>query len=183
MKPDQNTIQEICRLMEEAFPPTERRNRAGQVSLFSHPAYRVFPVERDGRLIAFAACWALESCTFLEHIAVDPACRGGGIGAELVKKIQNSCPAPLVLESEPEGATPMAARRLGFYRRLGFHIAPFAYEQPSLQAGQPPIPLRILSWPRELTEEEFERIRGELMAVVYTAGRQEGPAREKPKTE
>ena len=73
---------------------------------------------------------------------------------------------PMVLEVElPE--TEMAQRRIGFYQRLGFILNEFPYWQPSMQEGQPSIPLKIMSWPKALSQEQFTPWQQQIYQDVY----------------
>lgn len=71
----------VYRLLTQSFPATERRGAAGQRALFSDSAYRVDILRApDGGVQALIASWDFDDFVFLEHFAVDPACRSGGIG-------------------------------------------------------------------------------------------------------
>lgn len=71
----------VYRLLTQSFPATERRGAAGQRALFSDGAYRVDILRApDGSVQALIASWDFDDFVFLEHFAVAPACRSGGIG-------------------------------------------------------------------------------------------------------
>ena len=71
----------VYRLLTQSFPATERRGVAGQRALFSDSAYRVDILRApDGGVQALIASWDFDDFVFLEHFAVDPARRNGGIG-------------------------------------------------------------------------------------------------------
>ena len=71
----------VYRLLTQSFPATERRGAAGQRALFSDSAYRVDILRApDGGVQALIASWDFDGFVFLEHFAVAPACRIGGIG-------------------------------------------------------------------------------------------------------
>ena len=54
--------------------------------------FQEYPLEVNGEItpeiliesMAQLTGWNLESCLYLEHLATDPACRGGGMGKELM---------------------------------------------------------------------------------------------------
>ena len=70
----------VYRLLTQSFPATERRGAAGQRALFSDSAYRVDILRApDGGVQALIASWDFDDFVFLEHFAVDPACRSSGI--------------------------------------------------------------------------------------------------------
>lgn len=49
----------------------------------------------------------------------------------------------------------IAKQRICFYERLGFHVNPFEYVQPPLHKGQDDLSLKIMSYPKLLTNEGF----------------------------
>ena len=70
----------VYHLLTQSFPATERRGAAGQRALFSDSAYCVDILRApDGGVQALIASWDFDDFVFLEHFAVDPACRSGGM--------------------------------------------------------------------------------------------------------
>lgn len=157
----------VFSLMEQAFPPCERRNREGQLRVAKHPAYSYRILEDEqGEFLGFLAVWHFGSFRFAEHFAVNEKTRGMGIGSQALRRWLEEEDTPAVLEVEfPE--TDIARRRIGFYQRLGFVLNEFPYLQPAMQSGQPPVPLKIMSWPGSLSEAEFEPIKQTVYTQVY----------------
>lgn len=160
----------VWRIMEQSFPPEERRTKEGQRKLFGHPAYRLYGMlacpEKKEELGAFLAVWDFPEFLFLEHFAVDERLRGGGIGAGLLGELFDSCGKSVVLEVEPpEGE--MTRRRIGFYERNGFSLNDYSYVQPSLAKGQPAIPLKLMSRPGTLSPQQFADVKRVLLKEVY----------------
>lgn len=157
-------------LMEQAFPQTEHRTERGQRALLEHSAYS-YRILRDeaGGFLGFLAVWDLGEFRFLEHFAVNEAARGKGIGGKALKLWMEESDTPVVLEVEPP-ETPTAQRRIGFYQRTGLFLNDFAYMQPSMQIGQPPIPLKIMSWPSPITQETFLPWQQALYREIYGTG-------------
>ncbi|MBB6733857.1 GNAT family N-acetyltransferase [Cohnella zeiphila] len=158
---------EIYAIMKASFPDSETRTYEGQRELLGNPHYRILAEKNgDGKTIAFLAAWEFPSMRFVEHLAVDPAVRSGGIGRALMADYMGQSPLPIVLEVEPP-VTELARRRVGFYERLGFHLNPYGYVQPPLREGRREMPLRLMSYPHPLAEEEFERCKRKLYTEVY----------------
>jgi ribosomal protein S18 acetylase RimI-like enzyme len=157
----------IFAIMKASFPESERRTYAGQKELLADPYYRLITkTNSNNQMIAFLAVWEFPLFRFVEHIAVDPAIRGNGIGGKLMAAYIEESLKPILLEVElPD--TDLAQRRISFYERLGFLLNPFEYAQPPLQKGQPDIPLKIMSYPQILTEEEFALFKEILYTNVY----------------
>ena len=162
-------FESLYRLMVISFPPTERRTKEGQRTLFAtEPVYRVYGVknEKTNSVDAFLAVWELENILFLEHFATAPALRGKGLGSRLLAELANMSEKPLCLEVEPP-ENDLAKRRIEFYKRNGFFLNEYPYIQPSLAKGQPPIPLLIMTRGKAVDPSSFALIRDELYRTVY----------------
>ncbi|MCM3039471.1 GNAT family N-acetyltransferase [Paenibacillus motobuensis] len=157
----------IFAILKAAFPESERRTYAGQKELLADPHYRLISeTNSNNQLIAFLAAWEFPMFRFVEHIAVDLTTRGSGIGGKIMAAYIEESLKPILLEVEyPD--TELAQRRIGFYERLGFHLNSFEHVQPPLQKGQPDLPLKIMSYPQILTEEEFALYQEILYTKVY----------------
>lgn len=158
---------QVFAIMKASFPESERRTYDGQKALLSDPHYRLI-LEKDGNhpIIAFLAAWEFPLFRFVEHIAVDPAIRGSGIGGRLMTAYIEESSKPILLEVEPP-TTDLARRRVNFYKRLGFQYNHFDYVQPPLQKGQPDLPLKLMSYPQSLTEATFSLFKETLYTKVY----------------
>lgn len=156
----------VFRLMADCFPESECRPYGEQKALLREPAYRILVPEGPGDPAAFLALWEWEELRYLEHFAVRPERRGGGLGRRLLREILPRDGKPLCLEVEPP-AMGMAARRIAFYEREGFFLNEFPYVQPPISAGRQAIPLRIMTHGRPVSREEFEGIRSLLYERVY----------------
>lgn len=158
---------EIFAIMEASFPVSEMRTYSGQKSLLDHPNYHIYTeLDAEGRTLAFLAAWEFPELRFVEHIAVNPEIRGGGIGKKLMNAYISRSDKPVLLEVEPPEGT-LEQRRIGFYERLGFQLNPFSYVQPPLREGQADLPLMIMTYPQAVTRQEFERFRAILYTEVY----------------
>lgn len=166
---------EIYKIYEESFPEVERRTKEGQREAMGRSCYRLHVMEEHGEILAFAGCWELPSCVFLEHLATSEACRGKGYGKLLVQECIDNTNKPVFLEIEPITEQDiMTARRAGFYERLGFYVNRFPYEQVPLKAGDSPIPLWIMSYGAPVEEEVFRPYKKEIYRIVYRALEREG---------
>ena len=77
----------VFSLMEQAFPPCERRNREGQLRVAKHPAYSYRILEDEqGDFLGFLAVWHFGSFRFAEHFAVNEKTRGMGIGSQALRR-------------------------------------------------------------------------------------------------
>lgn len=154
-------------LMELSFPREEYRSRQGQRALLEDPAYTVYVVHNDdGEVAALAAVWELGRFALLEHLAVAPSLRNGGMGGRILGELAERCTGRLCLEVElPK--TDMARRRIGFYERNGFAFNDYPYEQPPLAEDRAAVPLRIMTQGGEIDRATFEDIRSTVYRRVY----------------
>lgn len=158
---------QMYRLMEDSFPQDEYRPGAAQKALFDDPAYRVYTHYDDNHtLLAFLAVWDFSDFAFVEHFAVKPECRNGGLGSRLLQELASLLNKPLCLEAElPEND--LAKRRIAFYQRNHFCQNPYPYQQPALAPDQNPVPLCIMTRPAPITQAEFIALRDALYEKVY----------------
>ncbi|MFC5448661.1 GNAT family N-acetyltransferase [Paenibacillus aestuarii] len=164
---EKTAFDQVYAMMKASFPEIERRTYAGQKELLSDPHYRLITETDDhGSLIAILAVWEFPLFRFVEHIAVHPSIRGGGLGGKLMAAYINESTKPVILEVEPPESV-LAERRINFYQRLGFQLNPFDYLQPPLQKGLPDLPLKIMSYPVSLEETEFSLFKDILYTNVY----------------
>lgn len=138
------------RLYFDAFPPEERRPW-GDILIKRSADERFFMLgiySESGDFLGFITIWRFADFDYAEHFVISPSLRGQGIGAQAIGQVLVgfSVGRPLVLEAEYAGQSPMASRRLGFYRRCGFTVHDeYAYVQPPYSPDLPSVPLLLLS--------------------------------------
>jgi len=163
----ESDFDEVFAIMEASFPSDEHRPYGEQKKLQEIPAYRLYGYrDESGVLRGFMAVWCWEELWFLEHFAVDGACRGQGLGSRMVQELIGLSPRGLCLEAEPP-ETDLAVRRIGFYERSGFRLHPYPYTQPPISEGKNPVPLQIMTCKLPVTPEMFAQIRDLLYGRVY----------------
>lgn len=161
------TFDRIYALMANSFPESELRTYEEQKKLLNHPRYQLsLKKDEEGSIAGVMAVWSITGFRFVEHLAVDPKQRNGGIGRKLLSDFLLAEPTPVVLEVEPPTGE-LEGRRIAFYERLGFHLNDYAYAQPPLRPGQPLLPLMLMSYPSPLTEQQFQLCRDTLYREVY----------------
>ena len=156
----------IFALIEEAFPSAERRTYEGQKALLSKTNYHLFFQGEEQNVESIMAVWEFSSFIYIEHFAVSKQKRGSGIGSACMKTFLENAKKPVILEVE-KPCDSITERRIMFYERIGFHLNPFAYEQPPLQKNYGPLPLHIMSYPSLLTAQQFQEIKTQLYREVY----------------
>lgn len=139
----------------EAFPPEERRPWEQIAATHSDSLLRLHAIFCNGDAVGLITTWDFGTFVYVEHLAVDISCRGGGIGAAVLTCMKaGTAGRPLVLEVEPPcELQPDTVRRVNFYKRNGFHMLPHDYVQPPYSAGLPEVELRLMSTDPEMPPE------------------------------
>ena len=164
---EKSRFDEVYKIMEDNFPPDERRSYEGQKAIIDCENYCVYTVEENGKVIGFFTVWFLDGFVFAEHFAIDKKYQGGGYGTKLIKRVLDSLDVPMVLEIELENSSDMAKRRAGFYRRLGFNVNNYEYQQPSFGEGKNAIPMHLVSYPDALDKEGFMNYKRAIFKEIY----------------
>lgn len=155
-----------------SFPPEERREWSEIVRLASarrHPL-RFWLLTVGGEPCGFITAWRFKGFRYVEHFAVDSCRRGHGIGAEAMRMFVTRHHTPVVLEVEPAGTSPMAARRIAFYERCGFRPHPeYRYIQPPYSADLPEVPLMLMTASYNSDKLNLHDIDKVLKIKVYNA--------------
>ena len=160
----EKNFEDIYNILKEAFPPCERRTKSEQKALFSLKEYKVF-VDTETPDV-FMAIWDFEEFLFLEHFAVKKEKRGNAVGSSFFNEFISTVNKTIIFEVEPP-ENEISVRRIKFYTSLGAKLNDFNYIQPSLQKNQPSIPLRIMSYPVQLTNKQFTSYRNTVLRKVY----------------
>ena len=158
----------VFRLLARSFPAGERRDKAGQRALLADSAYQIDILRApSGGVQALMASWDFGGFVFFEHFAVDPACRNGGIGGQMLDALLARFDKPACLEAElPE--TELAARRIGFYERHGLRLwRGRDYMQPPYRPGGEHVRLMIMATDGLDAERDFDRVVGGIISRVY----------------
>ena len=73
----------------------------------------MYALSKEDRYVGFITGWLFDGYTYVEHFAIDPAARNGGIGAEAMKQFLVFCGTSVVLEVEMP-TDEMSKRRISF---------------------------------------------------------------------
>ncbi len=140
--------------MTAAFPYEERRDISDQKECLNNDFFKFFEIFDNETDVGFIALWDFPEIVFIEHIAIDEEVRAGGYGSKTIELVKATYKKPIILEAEaPE--TEQQIKRIRFYDRAGFKINSYDYEQPSYHGGEG-VPLKILSYPELISQEEFD---------------------------
>ena len=157
----------IERTYTESFPEVERRDFSLVRNLVRDESrFIVYALSKESRYVGFITGWFFDGYTYVEHFAIDPAARNGGIGAEAMKQFLVFCGTPVVLEVEMP-TDEMSKRRIGFYERLGFELDNQVYHQPPYREGGEWLEMRLMTYGDVDLEHSFEQVKNCLHKNVY----------------
>ncbi len=163
---DSCEFREAWKIYESSFPSDEKRTLDLQKGLIRNEKYNFFIALEDENLSGIITSWDFEGFSFIEHLAVRKDLREGGIGTLLLREYLSVNKQKVVLEVERPD-TEIAARRIGFYERIGFKLNDFDYIQPSYGEGKNPVRMLLMSYLGKLNESEFSSIREIVHTTVY----------------
>ncbi|MCM1021548.1 MAG: GNAT family N-acetyltransferase [Muribaculum sp.] len=155
-------------LWMEAFPEYERRETMAQRQNvdFNSRFHFILVVNGDEPCGMFTY-WDFDRFIYCEHFAISPLVRGKGIGAEVLKQIQQSAAKPLVLEVElPHNYD--SKRRIQFYQRNGFVLWDKSkYIQPPYRKTDKPLSMMLMSTTGLNEQSDFEKVKNTIHKKVY----------------
>ena len=152
----QDLHREWWQLYEAAFPLAERRNLEQHAAAMRDEAFRVLHLSDESGFVGLLSYWQWDQLVYVEHLAITPSRRGQGMGHCVLALLDD---VRAILEIEPVVDT-VTTRRLAFYESCGFTKLPQSHMQLAYQAGQPDVPLWLLSRPEmDATEvAHFEQL-------------------------
>ena len=161
---DSEEFKEVWKIYDSSFPSEMRRELNQQVELLNHNTYGFFAAYDNG-LVGLLATWEFDDFIFIEHIAIREELRGKGLGTKLLNDFIAKQNKKIVLETERPGD--LEKGRISFYERAGFKPNAHKYIQPAYSKEKEPVPLILMTYPKEITEDEFVQVREKLHKVVY----------------
>lgn len=159
------------RLYGLSFPHHEQREAASQRAILTHEDYHFWLILEEERLLGILLCWEAEAFVYVEHFCMSPEVRGRGYGSRALKlvgalaKERGRC---VILEIDPP-VDEVSLRRKGFYERAGYRANPWTHVHPPYHAGAQGHALVVMSYPAELSQEEYEGFRDYLSGTVMAA--------------
>ncbi len=151
-------------LYQNSFPYLERRDDNGHDFIMQKSDYKFSVLEENGEFLGVMLYFETNDFIFLEHFAVLSTKRGNGIGANALKLLKEIGKI-IILEIEYP-VDELTSRRLNFYNRNGFKLTNHYHIQAKYHKGDDDLPLKILSYPREITDSEYKQFKNYLDSEV-----------------
>lgn len=157
LTPSSPHAEKACRLYESAFPECERRPTEAWLRLMDdEPAFHAMLIGTESIFAGILTYWEMPGFVYVEHFAVVPEARGGGIGQYMMQQFRQAFPR-VVLEAEPP-TDELTQRRIAFYRRCGFEMSERPYLQPPYRWGEQPVPLVLMSTDAVWLESQYDMV-------------------------
>lgn len=116
--------------------------------------------------VGFITYWDFGHFYYVEHFAIDPSQRNGGLGKNVLNHLCQQLNSPIILEVEtPEEE--MAIRRINFYKRHGFTLWEKSYMQPPYKPGDNYLPMLLMAYGNLECEKDFEPVKAQIYRDVY----------------
>ena len=154
--------QKAMELYSISFPAHEQREAHSQQQILTQEAYHFDVICDEGEFIGEILYWEVAEFFYIEHFCILPSMRNKQYGQKILKTYQS---APLILEIDPP-VDEISVRRKGFYERCGFVENPYRHIHPPYHAENQGHELVIMSSPRILTADEYERFHHYLQNTV-----------------
>ncbi len=161
----EESFSSVYKKLIDAFPYEERRDECDEEKCFLKKEFNFCEITDNGESVGIIVFWLFKEFLFVEHIAINKEIRSKGYGSKTFELLKAQYNLPIILEAEsPE--TEMQKKRIKFYENLGFKVNSYNYTQPSYHNAQS-VPLLVLSFPKILSEIEFQEFFKTTRRVVY----------------
>jgi len=111
--------------------------------------------------------WVFDRFLFIENLVVNEPYRGRGLAIGLINELKK-INRMLVSEVEPmDTDNPVTVHRINFYEKNGFVMNDYFYERPPISQDSDYIQMKIVSYQKKLTKDEFLYLKDLLYRHVY----------------
>lgn len=164
---DEDLRRQAWQLVENSFPLEEQRPLDQHIKALSDSAFHAEIITDNERFIGILFYWVYDdNYCFGEHLATNPELRGGGYGAKIMRHLMDKGYIT-ILEIEPP-VDEITIRRRNFYERLGFQLNDYKHIHPSYRPTTSAHELKVMSYPRQITPQEFARFRDYSLNHILT---------------
>lgn len=148
-----------------SFPVHEQRNEMQQLLAFDDKRYHLLITVKGDKLLSFVAYWDFDTYVYIEHLAVNPDCRGENIGSSMLNAFAKKVNKTVLLEIDPI-ENEIAEKRFRFYEKLGYKKNPYNHTHPPYNPVFKPHELIVLSLGKELGEDQYKLFYRDLVNIV-----------------
>lgn len=154
-------------LLIKAFPKEERRDIIDQRQYTDlNPLFHCNSITNNNVYIGLITYWDFTEFIYIEHFATEPFYRNKGYGSQTLQILKEKNKVPIVLEAE-EPTDEISRRRIAFYKRQGFKLEEYPYMQPPYRKDDEWIPMKLLTYGLESSEDMLNNIKNRVYKNVY----------------
>lgn len=141
-------------LYRSSFPIYEKRTIDDQKEAMKNEKFHCYVAVEEEKLIGIVFFWDFNKYRYIEHLAVTSDFRGKGYGSKILSKICSE-EKRTILEIDPP-IDEKSIKRLEFYKKAGFLINDYEHVHPPYRSDYRGHELLVLSYKKELTDEDYE---------------------------
>ncbi len=149
-------------LYKTSFPIYEQREDFSQLQILQNKDYHFDIIKEKGEFIGEILYWDIGGVFYIEHFCIHSTMRNKGFGQKILNVYQS---IPLILEID-KPINEISIRRKGFYERCGFVENSFIHIHPAYHKGNAGHELIVMSSPKKLNNQEYERFNRYLKETV-----------------
>lgn len=140
-------------LYKMSFPAHEQRKPSSQAKIMGSKEYQFNLIYEEGQFVGILLCWEAEDFIYVEHFCIHPEMRNKRYGQRALELL-NRQGKTVILEIDPP-ADNISIHRKGFYERAGYKENVYEHIHPPYHKAYSGHRLVVMSYPRELTEPEY----------------------------
>lgn len=151
---DDKYFNDAMKIYQTSFPIFEQRTMKNQIEVLENKEYYSTIICENNILIGLLFYWKYGKYTYIEHLAISPSLRGQNYGSKILK-IFCEDNKNIILEID-NPIDEISIKRLKFYSKIGFKLQNFQHIHPPYRKGYEGHNLKIMSFNRDLSKEEYD---------------------------
>lgn len=145
---------DAMKIYEASFPIFEQRTLKNQIEALENEMYYSSIICENGKLIGIVFYWKYGKYTYIEHLAISPSLRGKNYGSKILRDFCKDNKDTILEIDNP--IDEISIKRLKFYSKIGFKLQDFEHIHPPYRQEYDGHYLKVLSFNRDLSKEEYE---------------------------
>ena len=142
-------------LYQKSFPRHEQRETPSQENILRHTDYHFTLCYDESLFTGLVLYWETVDFLYIEHFCILPELRNRHYGQRILTDLSRQGKT-IILEIDPP-IDETSVRRKGFYERCGFVENSYSHTHPPYHQGNSGHDLLVMSTPKRMTYEEYER--------------------------
>lgn len=152
---DDKYFNDTMKIYQTSFPIFEQRIIKDQIEALENKNYYSTIICENDRLIGLLFYWKYDNYVYIEHLAISLSLRGKKYGSKILKTFcENN--KNIILEID-NPIDEISRKRLKFYSEIGFKLQEFDHIHPPYRKEYNGHKLKIMSFNRDLSKEEYNQ--------------------------